>query len=153
MTVRGLRNQNPGNIKRDGTAWEGMAEDQSSDLVFCVFRAPWWGIRAIAKIMLSYQRRHELRTVDQIIHRWAPPDPGGDRNPTTRYVTFIAKHMGVGRNEVINVEDFEQMHPLVQSICWFENGLNILTDPYTWEYQTGLILAGVEPTLDYLTLP
>lgn len=153
MAARGLRCFNPGNIKRTGIAWDGlmapedMTPEQAAETTFCVFRAPWWGIRAMAKILLNYRRKHNLRTVDQIMHRWAP---GADNNPTTAYVTYVTRHLGVRRAEEINVEDFETLFPLVQAITWFENGLTILTDPYTWEYQAGLILAGVEPSTEYL---
>ena len=37
MISKGLRNCNPGNIERDHTQWQGMAEDQSADDRFCIF--------------------------------------------------------------------------------------------------------------------
>ena len=45
---RGIRNHNPGNIDK-GADWEGLADDQSSDSRFCVFKDPVWGIRAMAR--------------------------------------------------------------------------------------------------------
>lgn len=153
MSTRGLRNFNPSNIKDFGIPWEGLADfnqrtpEQQTETTFCVFRAPWWGIRAMAITLRNYQRKHGLRTVEQIIGRWAPD---GDNNPTAAYIRFITNHMNVKRNAELDLESFEDMFPLCQAIVWFENGRNIMTDPYTWEYQTGLILAGIEPSTEYL---
>ena len=141
---RGIRNNNPGNIKDFGIPWEGiMADDdrnaaQKSEKTFVVYRRPWWGIRAMAIIFRNYSRKHGLKTVSGMIKRWAP---GSDNNPTDVYVQFVATHLSVRINEQIDVEDFAIMRLLVQAVTQFENG----KDPYTWQYETGLILAGIEP--------
>lgn len=78
MTARGIRNFNPGNIKDVGIPWDGIAawsdrtEEQKNESTFVVFRAPWWGIRAMAVILSNYATRHGLKTVQEIIGRWAP---------------------------------------------------------------------------------
>ena len=141
---RGIRNFNPGNIKDFGIPWNGMmAYDdrdtaQKQESTFVVFRAPWWGIRATAIIIRNYQRRHGLKTIAEIINRWAP---ASDNNPVSDYAAFVAARVGTPSNYEIDAEDFSTMRAIVQAIVSFENGL----DPYTWEYNTGLILAGIEP--------
>ena len=69
---RGIRNRNPGNIRKSGDRWKGLAPLQS-DPAFFIFETPLWGIRAMATILRNYQRRHGLKSLVQIIGRWAPP--------------------------------------------------------------------------------
>ena len=55
---RGLRNNNPGNIKRTGDKWQGLVEEEdATDSVFFQFREMRWGIRAIARILRTYAGR------------------------------------------------------------------------------------------------
>lgn len=144
MIPRGIRNNNPGNIKDYGVPWNGLMPfedmnfDQANEGVMCVFRAPWWGIRALAKLLFNYRRLHGLNTIEQIINRWAPES---DDNPTGEYVDYVCGKMGLPRNHQPDFSDFEQIKSLVVSIIEFENG----TCPYSWEITTGLIMAGIEP--------
>jgi len=89
MTARGIRNQNPGNIRK-GDDWDGLSEVQD-DPEFCTFDAPVMGIRAMAKILLTYQRKYALWSVAGMIGRWAPPS----ENDTVSYVAHVAEAMGV----------------------------------------------------------
>lgn len=137
MTARGVRNCNPGNIEYDGTPWQGL-DDPASDGRFCRFRAPSWGIRAIARILITYQDKHRLNTVESIIARWAPPV----ENDTSSYASHVAAKVGVGVDDEINVHDHAVMRPLVEAIILHENG----AQPYSEAQITkGLVLAGVEP--------
>lgn len=73
-TPRGIRNFNSGNIRHvKGTRWQGMSANQN-DTAFVQFTGPQWGIRAIARTLITYQDKHGLRTIRQIIGRWAPPN-------------------------------------------------------------------------------
>jgi hypothetical protein len=144
MSTRGIRNHNPGNIKDFDIPWKGILADddrdadQKAENTFVVFCGPWWGIRAMAITIRNYSRRHGLQTIEGIIRRWAP---AGDINPTDDYIEFVADAVGVHRGNKIDVEDFQKMRKIVQAIVRFENG----EDPYTWQYEAGLILAGIEP--------
>ncbi len=117
-TPRGIRNANPGNIDRNATKWQGMAADQSGDPRFVVFTEPKWGLRALAKVLLTYYRTHKLDTPMAIVNRWAPPS----ENDTLAYAGQIAKALGVARGERINVEDPAVLAPLVKAIVQHENG-------------------------------
>ena len=46
---RGIRNNNPGNIKKNGVDWDGLSEEQT-DNTFFQFDDPVYGIRALTKI-------------------------------------------------------------------------------------------------------
>lgn len=144
MTTRGLRNFNPGNIKDFGIPWNGLAKpeqmtpEQKQEMTFCVFTGPWWGIRAIAVIIKNYSAKYGLDSIYKIIGRWAP---GSDNNEPAKYAQYVAGKVGVSVYETIDVTDYETMYKLVSAIVHYENG----SDPYSWEYNTGLIMAGIEP--------
>ena len=116
---RAARN-NPGNIDRTSTPWQG--EDRSAAAVarearFCVFLTPQAGFRA-GKTLLTYQRKHGLRTVKEIIGRWAPPV----ENNTTAYVQQVANAVGVSPSEVIRLDNPVTLGRLATAIAKHENG-------------------------------
>lgn len=115
---RGIRNFNPGNIERTSTRWQGMALDQSSDPRFIVFVHPVWGIRAIARTLITYQDKHGLRSVQQIIQRWAP----ATENNTAAYVAAVSARLHVAPLDAIDVYDYLTMLELVRAIVRHENG-------------------------------
>lgn len=117
ITPRGIRNNNPGNIDRTAERWQGMAADQSSDSRFVVFSAPVWGLRALAKVLLSYQRKHGLCTPAAIIGRWAPPV----ENDTGAYARQVAKALGVGVGDQIDLQQPETLQRILPAIVQHEN--------------------------------
>lgn len=86
MSTRGIRNNNPANIRR-GCKWKGMTEKQT-DREFCQFVTMTWGVRALLVTLRTYVVKHKLHTIPQIIERWAPPQDG---NATNRYIEFVEK--------------------------------------------------------------
>lgn len=133
---RGIRNHNPGNIEYSpATKWQGLA-DPPTDGRFCRFKAPAWGIRALARVLITYQDKHGLNTVRKIVTRWAPPV----ENNTTAYVNAVARRVGVGPDMPISVHDYETLAPLAEAIIHHENG----KQPYDKAtIEEGLYLAGV----------
>jgi hypothetical protein len=115
---RGIRNRNPGNIRRSGDRWKGLAARQS-DPEFCVFEAPLWGIRAMAVILRNYQKRNGLKSVAEIIGRWAP----ASENDTTHYVAAVGKTMGVDPHERLDLCNGAILRALIAAIIHHENGL------------------------------
>ncbi len=65
MTARGIRNNNPGNIRK-GDNWQGLAAEQT-DEAFCVFRSAEYGIRALVKVLLNYEKKYGLNTVRKLL--------------------------------------------------------------------------------------
>lgn len=127
---RGIRNNNPGNIRRSSIDWRG--EVATGDQTFEVFDTPEQGIRALGKILRNYQRKYGLNTVRGIINRWAPPT----ENNTDAYVQHVAEAVGADPDEPINVD--ATLSLLVSSIILHENGIN----PYPAEtIQRGVELA------------
>lgn len=95
---RGVRNNNPGNIRHSTDKWEGLAETQA-DPAFCTFVSPEYGIRALVLTLLSYQDKHGLHTLAEMIDRWAPPN----ENRTDAYLIFVAGKMGVGPDDRLDL--------------------------------------------------
>ncbi|WP_261840899.1 hypothetical protein [Aliamphritea ceti] len=122
---RGLRNNNPGNIEK-GAAWQGRSKSQP-DSRFITFKSPEWGIRAMGRILLNYERLHGINTVNGIISRWAPPKKNGVvENDTTSYINAVASKLGVSPNQEIKVNN--HLKPLVKAIIHHENGLQPYSD-------------------------
>ncbi len=114
--ARGERNNNPGNI-RHGSKWQGLSAQQT-DKDFCQFVSPEYGIRAIYKLLQTYQKKYELNTVESIIDRYAPPN----ENNTTGYINRAAKDIGVSVSEPINVSSKPVAIALATAIVGVELG-------------------------------
>lgn len=116
---RGIRNNNPGNIRYTGTAWQGL-DNPPSDGEYCRFIAPRWGIRAMARVLASYRARGVV-TIRQIISTWAPV---GDSNPTESYIYSVSQRMGIASDVPLMETDWPA---LIEAIIYHENG----QQPYT----------------------
>ncbi|HAU5684489.1 TPA: structural protein [Proteus mirabilis] len=114
--ARGERNNNPGNI-RHGSKWQGLSAQQT-DKDFCQFVSPEYGIRAIYKLLQTYQKKYELNTVESIIDRYAPPN----ENNTAGYINRAAKDIGVSVNAPINVSSKSVAIALATAIVGVELG-------------------------------
>lgn len=118
-TQRGYRNNNPGNLRWDGrTQWQGMTGHDADG--FIIFSSMEYGFRAMARVIVNYQKRG-LTTVRQIITTWAPPS----ENDTAAYVNAVADQLGVGPDEHISVGYY--MPDLLAAIAKHENGWLIPT--------------------------
>ena len=112
---RGIRNCNPGNI-RVGQPWQGLCGIQS-DGEFAQFVSMQYGVRAMAKILMTYQEKYGLRTVRSMIGRWAPPS----ENDTAAYVSSVAKAMGVDPDATLTL-DAPTLAAMIRGIAAQENG-------------------------------
>lgn len=115
-TSRGLRNNNPGNIRHDDTTWRG--EVASADKAFKAFESMAWGYRAMYVVLNTYQKKHGLRTVKQMISRWAPPV----ENDTEAYVDAVARWSNVSADAGITTTNRDVMMPIVAAMSRVENG-------------------------------
>lgn len=131
--VRGVRNNNPGNLVASNQGWDG---ELTSDGKFSRFDTPEHGIRALAKNMRTYQNRHDLNTVSQIISKFAPPE---DHNDTATYIKAVSGMMGVDPEQHIDTSDAGTLTKLVNSIITVENGSN----PYTSQQISDGVLAAM----------
>jgi hypothetical protein len=135
---RGWRNRNPGNIEHNpANKWQGL-DDPPSDGRFCRFRSHAFGIRALAVLLITYQDRHGLRTIEGIIRRWAP----ATENDTLAYMAAVARRMGRGLRDTLDLHRHADLRPLVEAIIAHELGGQPYDDATLDE---GLRLAGVVP--------
>lgn len=128
--TRGLRNNNPGNIEYDGTAWEGLA-NPPSDGTFAVFTNPVYGIRAMARTLENYVGVDGVAsTVTDIISRWAPPS----ENDTVSYIAAVDEALGLAPgNDGIDLAS--SLPALVAAIIQHENSIQ--------PYSASIIAQGV----------
>lgn len=131
--ARGERNNNPGNIRHGGSKWQGLSATQT-DNSFCQFVSPEYGIRAIYKVLQTYQRDRKLNTVASIINRYAPPN----ENNTAGYIKRAAANIGVGINDPINTKDKKTGIALATAIVGVELGYQPY-QPAVFERAWGLL--------------
>lgn len=117
--TRGLRNNNPGNIRISSAPWQGKIA-LNTDGSFEQFDTPENGIRAIAKVLQSYHARG-INTIESIIRTWAPPS----ENNTEAYIASVANSTGLGRSRMLVYP--VDLYAIVSAIIKHENGFN----PYT----------------------
>lgn len=123
-TPRGIRNNNPGNIKQNSILWRGLAVEsdktdvQKEETVFCVFVTPDYGIRAMYLNLKNYCKVG-INTISKIIQRWAPPSDG---NATDNYINFVAEHLECSPNQTLNLNNKDLLIKFTQSMIYFENG-------------------------------
>lgn len=133
---RGIRLNNPGNI-RHGDKWDGRSADQP-DPAFVKFDQPQFGIRALARTLITYEKKG-FNSVRKVIGRWAPPV----ENDTGSYVLHVAELLGVDPDAEIDIDSYDVMRPLVEAIIRHENGKQPYSDKLI---RDSLRLAGVVGT-------
>lgn len=133
--TRGVRNFNPGNIRRvKGVNWQGAAPVQL-DREFVTFVSAEMGVRALVRTLLTYYKQHKLKSVRTIIARWAPENgdrngsaPGGEyRQNTSAYIDAVCREMGtalgrtINADSVLDIDSRAVMRPLIVAIIAHEN--------------------------------
>ena len=127
--TRGLRNNNPLNIRHSKDKWQGTATTQT-DRSFVQFESMAYGYRAAWKTLdtycLRFRRKRQPYNVRNIIARWAPPS----ENDTDAYVRAVVKLSGLGGNENIprphryrNFERLEKTARLIAAMTGVECGI------------------------------
>jgi len=114
---RGLRNNNPGNIRINNDLFQGEIRP-SKDRSFKQFITMAYGYRAIFRILRNYYNNYHLDTIRNMITRWAPPK----ENHTEKYIQFVSGYAGIPADDPIDVNDREQMIRIVAGISKEENG-------------------------------
>ncbi|MEY1194589.1 structural protein [Providencia rettgeri] len=119
--ARGERNNNPGNIDYNpANKWQGQIgiEIGVGKPRFCRFETVEYGIRAIYKLLQTYQRKYGLNSVAAIINKYAPPI----ENNTSGYINRAATSIGVGINDYIDTSNKKVGIALATAIVSVELG-------------------------------
>lgn len=114
---RGLRNNNPGNIRLSATTYQG--EVASTDKAFKQFKSMTYGYRAMFVLLHSYQRKHHLNTITEMINRYAP----AVENHTEAYIKAVSEWSGVPATSHITATNGDIMIPIVAAMSRVENGI------------------------------
>lgn len=127
MTIpRGLRNNNPLNIRHSADKWEGARIEQT-DKSFVQFASLAYGYRAAWKVLdtycLAFRRERKPYTLRNIIARWAPPS----ENDTDAYVRSVVGLSGLGGNESmarpLRGRELDRTARLIAAMTCVENGI------------------------------
>lgn len=132
-TSRGIRNNNPGNLRKTNDNWKGSNGADSEG--FVTFDSPQAGLRAMSLNLVNQQRKHGLNTIESIIEKYAPPN----ENDTQNYVNFMSKQLGVDPRQEIDLENEDTLQKFTAAVILMENGLN--------PYSEDLIDTGVRQVL------
>ena len=117
--TRGLRNNNPLNIRLSATTrWQGEVRP-SQDKSFCQFESMAYGYRAALKLLQNYSKLNGCHTVRTIISRWAP----SSENDTHSYIATVCKLSGLDADRRLNVEERRTMCNLAAAMSQVENGV------------------------------
>lgn len=141
MSTRGIRNNNPANI-RLGCNWKGLAEKQT-DKEFCQFTTMTWGVRALLVTLRTYVVKYHLHTVREIITRWAPPSDG---NNTEKYIEFVEdgiKNIEATKYMTLQKVDFKLefqhseciLYLWAKAMCKMESGYDLSYGTYLFGLQ------------------
>lgn len=119
---RGYRNNNPLNIRYSkSNKWIGEVA-KNTDGTFEQFTTMAYGYRAAFQLLRKYINQYNLRTVAEIINRWAPPT----ENNTAGYISRVIGINGWTAAQEIDPDDKEEMTKLVYAMAIVENGNSIL---------------------------
>jgi hypothetical protein len=112
-TIRGIRNNNPTNMKDSGIAWNGMTGVDADG--FLIFATMADGLQAPAKNLRNYGRLDGITTVDGVARRWSQTDQDA-------YSANLSAWIGVDPHDSINLEDYATLAALVRGIIRQEDG-------------------------------
>ena len=113
---RGTRNNNPANIKLTALNWRGkVPNSENTDGTFEQFTDMEYGIRALYRLLVTYVNKYNLRTVDEIIDRYAP---AGENSEAARsnYKQFVKDK---AKTDVL--ESSRDLYAIANGIMIFEN--------------------------------
>ena len=100
MLPRGIRNNNPLNIRRTAKdQWKGLRAQQT-DASFCQFDSLEYGWRAAFYLLTrTYYHKYRLFTIRAIISKWAPPN----ENLTSTYIQNVCRLTCIAPDEPIGI--------------------------------------------------
>lgn len=111
MPAVGLRNNNYLNVKNGASRWldSGGTESGTDSRGHAIFTDPAYGVRAGILLLRTYFFTHNLRTIAEILARWAPADdtvgslPGAPPNSPREYSETVARRMGISYNQRLDI--------------------------------------------------
>lgn len=118
---RGLRNNNPLNIRISSTPWQGKITE-NTDGAFEQFISLEYGLRAGLVNIRTYIKRDRLDSISVIIPKWAPALDGND---VRAYVRLVSNKSGVPATRRLSYNDRFELCHIVWAMAWVECGQEI----------------------------
>lgn len=120
----GRRNKNPLNVRYNAkNDWFGRDRKEGTPDGFETFISTAHGVRAADKVLESYSE-YGINSVREVINRFAPPN----ENDTDGYVDFVAKELGIGADDRINLRNPQTRTELLKAMVQMESPDVTLTD-------------------------
>lgn len=135
MASRGVRNNNPGNIRKSKDQWEGAIGDDGE---FVTFDSPESGARAMVKNLMSYGRQG-FDSIEKVLNRYAPPE----ENDTQAYIDSIVSATGIPATQSLNLNDPDTLMTLAQAMSYHETGHRY--DPSVFQQGVARATNGLTP--------
>jgi hypothetical protein len=114
---RGLRNNNPGNIRQNSIRYSGEIQP-SKDAAFKQFQSMAYGYRAMFVVLHTYARKYGIDTIERMISRYAP----ANENHTQAYIDAVSAESGVSPTSHLTSTNADVMIPIVAAMSRVENG-------------------------------
>lgn len=121
--TRGLRNNNPGNIRISTIPWQGKVSP-NTDGSFEQFINIATGYRNLIKNLESYIGAG-YNTIPKMINEWAPEEDGND---TAAYIQSVLDQTGLSSSAIIPVTDINTLKLVAAAISRVENGIDANID-------------------------
>lgn len=135
---RGIRNNNPGNLRDVGIKWHGLTGHD--EVGYATFDVPEHGIRAMTKDILNDHVKDGLRTLRELITEYAPPS----ENKTADYIAFVSRVVQVDPDAPLDLlYNRNQLTALVGAIIVQENGRPERYGKTEW-YSSAQVAAGIQ---------
>lgn len=121
----GIRNNNPLNIRKSSTVWQG---EVTPDSAFEKFESIDYGMRAALMLLRSYYTKYGKKTITDIINRWAPPV----ENNTSAYVLHVEKASGIPKGKILSL-DADTFTRIATAMGQMEVGANYAPSLSMWQ--------------------
>lgn len=120
---RGMRNNNPGNLRISTTPWKGkIPADKNTDGSFEQFTSYPWGVRALIKqLKTDFSRGNN--TIRKLVSKYAP----ANENDTESYINAVSSMTKIGPDVPLNA-DYNTLAAFSKAIGYHENGTTAITD-------------------------
>lgn len=123
MKTRGIRNNNPFNIRKSRSRWIGKIK--GSDKEFETFDSLEHGYRAGLILLANYYKKYKLHSYRVILHRFAP----SSENNLANYEYFIYAYSGIMPDAFITLKTL--LWKIAPLISKYESGLS--DDDLIWD--------------------
>ena len=131
---RGIRNNNPLNIRISGISWRGKVQpSRNTDGAFEQFDTIENGLRAALINIRTYINKYHCNTPQTIIQRWAPATDG---NNTRAYIAKVCELTSLAPGRIIRFAERSTVCRLVWAMTFVECGVFLDIEIFHRAYAT-----------------